>query len=345
MIKNTIKRTIALTSAAAIILTAACGCSSDKGASAVSASDESNSENYEEVTMILDWTPNTNHTGIYVADQLGYYEEAGIKVNIEMPANGVSSQLVGAGKGEFGISNQENVTYARSLDDPMPIKSIAAIISHNTSGFVSLSSSNIDSPADWGQKTYGGYGGTTEIAIVKKIASDYGVDPDTINFVELGDADAITSLQNGIDFMWVYEGAELITFEENGIDYNYLPLRDFGDEYDYYTPVIIANTDYTDANSDIAAAFVKATQKGYEYAIENPDDAAQILLSAVSDLDENTTIKSQLYLSQKYAEDATMWGWQEDDVWQRYATFLEDNGLLGGQISIDGAYTNEYLTK
>ena len=97
-----------------------------------------NEEGDREVTLILDYVPNTNHTGIYVAQDLGYFEDEGITLNIVEPGNDqTSATLVGAGRGEFGVSYQEDVTYARTAEDPLPIRAIATVIKHNTSGFVS----------------------------------------------------------------------------------------------------------------------------------------------------------------------------------------------------------------
>jgi ABC-type nitrate/sulfonate/bicarbonate transport system substrate-binding protein len=100
-------------------------------------------EELRKITVILDWVPNTNHTGMYVARDQGYYEEAGLEVEIIQPSEGGSADLVAAGKGDFGISYQEQVTYARTADESLPIVAIAAIIQENTSGFAAPSDKNI----------------------------------------------------------------------------------------------------------------------------------------------------------------------------------------------------------
>lgn len=297
----------------------------------------------KQVTMLLDWTPNTNHTGIYVARELGYYDEAGLDVNIELPYDGTATQLVGVGKGDFGISNTEDLINAISLDDPMPVVSIAAIIQHNTSGFVSIPEDGIESPADWGGKTYGGYGGTTEQKIVSTIAAENGVDPETIRFVDLGNSDTLTSLKNEIDFTWVFEAAELVSMDQQGVEYNYLPVRDYGEAFDYYTPVIAANKNVVSEDPEMVRAFLAATAKGYEYAIENPEEAAKILLEAEPDLDEYIVTEGQKYLAERYAKDAPQWGWQEEEVWQRYADFLFENDLIKREVDVKEAFTTEFL--
>ncbi|MPN51969.1 Formylaminopyrimidine-binding protein [bioreactor metagenome] len=118
-----------------------------------SQNDAEKEKKLRDVTVILDYVPNTNHTGIYAAKDLGYYEEAGLNVNIIEPTDGATATLIAAGKGDFGISYQEDVTYALAAEDPLPIKAIAAVIQHNTSGFAAYKGKNITSPKDFEGKT------------------------------------------------------------------------------------------------------------------------------------------------------------------------------------------------
>src|SRR5699024_9339394 len=95
------------------------------------ANDESNSSNEEGLTPVsfmLEWTPNTNHTGIYVAQEKGYFEEAGLEVDIMLPGEAGTEQLIASEKADFGMSVQEHLTIAR--DEGMPLVSIAAIMQH-----------------------------------------------------------------------------------------------------------------------------------------------------------------------------------------------------------------------
>lgn len=307
------------------------------------AADDHDTDAAKNVTLVLDWTPNPNHAGIYIAQALGYFEEAGLSVDIELPAEGTATQMVGAGKGDFGIGNTEDVIHAISLDDPMPVKSVAAIVNHNTSGFVSLKSAGIESPADWAGKTYGGYGGTTEEKIVRYIAEKNGVDPDSITFVDLGNSDTLTALQNGIDFIWVFESTELIGLNKQEVEYNYIPVRECDEVFDYYTPVLIVNTDVEKNDPEMVRAFVEACAGGYEYAAEHPDEAADILLEAVPELDEYMIKEGQDYMASRYAGEDSSWGVQDEEVWQKYEDFLVENGLVDESIDVKNAFTNEYL--
>ena len=109
----------------------------------------------ESVQVVLDWFPNTNHTGLYVALEQGYYAEEGLDVEIIQPGEGnTAEQLVASGQVQFGVSYQESVTQARAQD--IPIVSLAAVIQHNTSGFASLKEDGIVTVRDFEGKRYGG---------------------------------------------------------------------------------------------------------------------------------------------------------------------------------------------
>ena len=143
----------------------------------------SSKEKLEDVTVILDYVANTNHTGMYAALDLGYYEEEGLNVKIVEPTEGATATLVAVGKGDFGISYQEDVTIALTSEEPLPIKAVAALIQHNTSGFVTAADKNITSPKDFEGKTYAGWGGPGEAAVLEAVMTQAGADFSKLNMV------------------------------------------------------------------------------------------------------------------------------------------------------------------
>ena len=150
-----------------------------------------------DVTVILDYVANTNHTGMYVALDKGYYEEAGLNVNIIEPTEGATATLVAVGKGDFGISYQEDVTVALASKDALPIKAIAAIIQHNTSGFVTYADKDIHSPKDFEGKTYAGWGGPGEEAVLKAVMTQAGADPSKLNRI-ISDGSGFEALKDKV---------------------------------------------------------------------------------------------------------------------------------------------------
>lgn len=295
------------------------------------------------VSVVLDWTPNTNHTGLYVAEKLGYFKDQGLDVEILLPGETGADQLVASGKAQFGVSYQEGITQARVQD--VPLVSIAAIIQHNTSGFASTTSKGITSPKDFEGKTYGGWGAPLEKAVLQSLMQTEDADINKIDIVNAGDLDFFTMMKKDIDFAWIYYAWTGIEAELRGEKLNMLYLTDYSEQLDYYTPVLATNEKMIQDNPETVKAFVAAAAKGYEYAIKHPNEAADSLLEAVPDLDKNLVHKSQEWLADKYQDDAAQWGEQKLAVWENYAKWMADNKVLEGEFNAKQAFTNDFLPK
>lgn len=297
------------------------------------------------VTLMLDWTPNTNHTGFYVAQALGYYAEANLTVSIQEPTDLLVEAVITSGAAEFGVGYQEVATYARA--DEMPIVSLAAIIQHNTSGFVTLHDEDpISTPSDFAGLSYGGFGQPDlESAVINALIACDGGTADSFEYIDVGWADAFELMQRDrIDFAWMYYAWTGIEGEQRGLDLDAVMLMDYFECIpDYYTPILITSEDVIAEQPDVVAAFVQATARGYAYAIENPADAAEILIAAAPEIDADLIRASAEWLAPQYQADAPRWGQQTEAVWQGFSDFLVANGILEAGIDAQVAFTNEFL--
>lgn len=298
----------------------------------------------KKVTVILDYVPNTNHTGMYVALENGYYEEEGLDVEIIEPTDGATATLVAQQKGTFGISYQEDVTIALTAKDPLPVKAIAALVQHNTSGFVSLADSGITSPADFEGKTYAGWGGPGESAVLEGCMNQAGADFSKLNMV-ISDGSGFEALGKSCDLMWFFEGWDCIQAEMNGCELNYMECRQLDERLDYYTPIIIAGSEVLESDPEMVSAFLRATEKGYMDAMADSDAAAEILYKYAPAYDLEMLKKSQAYLAEKYMEDTEVWGSMKAEVWDNYAAFLQEYGVIEKAPAADICFTNEFLAQ
>ncbi|MGC9358839.1 MAG: ABC transporter substrate-binding protein [Anaerolineae bacterium] len=292
-------------------------------------------------TLSLDWVPNTNHTGFYVALDKGWYEEEGVDLTIEIPSDpSAALKQVGAGNTEFGVSFQEEVTVARATG--IPVVSIAAIIQHNTSAFAALAESGVSSAADFEGLRYASYGLPIERPILKALMACDGADVDTVTFIDVG-FDAFPALLAGrVDLAWIFLGWDGVQAELKGVELATVPL--YGSCVpDYYTPVIVAGEQTLDEKPELTRAFMRATRRGYEYAAEHPDEAAEILLAHSPESDPELVRASQEWLSPRYQDDAPSWGVQDPEVWRRFTAFMEENDLLDVPVDPDKAFTNAFL--
>ncbi|MBP1927038.1 ABC-type nitrate/sulfonate/bicarbonate transport system substrate-binding protein [Sedimentibacter acidaminivorans] len=332
------KKIICILLIAVLALTSCSGKENNQGSTGTS-------DNKEKVRIVLDWTPNTNHTGLYVAQAKGFFDTAGFEVEIMQPPEGSTTSLIGSGGAEFGISFQDTLAPAFASDNPMPVTTVATIIQHNTSGIVSLKDTGIDTPSKLAGHSYATWDSPIELAIIKKIVEDDGGSFDDIKLIPNTVTDVVTALQTDIESVWVYYAWDGIATEVANLDTNYLNFADFGKELDYYNPVIIANNDYLKNNPDQAKKVLNAIKQGYEYAIENPDEAADILLEEVPELDEKLVKASQNWLAGQYKAEVEQWGYIDPARWDAFYAWLFENGLIEKEIPAGTGFTNEFLSE
>ncbi|MFF2015835.1 ABC transporter substrate-binding protein [Paenibacillus sp. NPDC058177] len=299
----------------------------------------------EPTSVILDWTPNTNHTGLYVALEKGYYKDEGLDVQIVQPSEGTASTLIAAGKGDFGVSYQEDVTYALTGKEPLPIKAVATIIQHNTSGFAAPKSKNIQGVKDFEGKVYGGWGSPSEEAILQAVMEKNGADFNKLKLVDIGNDDFFAATQKNVDFAWIFEGWTGVQAKLKGVELNYIPARELDPALDYYTPILITGTKTIAENPDKVRKFLKATEEGYQYAIDHPEESAELLLKHAPEIDKTLAVESQKFLATQYIADAPAWGQMKTEIWSGYAKFLKDKGLIPTDLKPEEAFTNEFLPK
>ncbi len=295
------------------------------------------------VKFMLDWVPNTNHTGIFVAEANGYFEDAGLAVEIIQPGEVYAEAAVASGAVDFGISFQEQITLARA--DDIPIVSIAAVLQHNTSGFASAAALNVASPADFEGLIYGSFSSPFEAPTLEVLMGCAGGDFSQLVIQDIGWSDSLVLIaEDQIDMAWIFYGWQGFQAEQQGVEINVVMMEDYFDCIpDYYTPVVIASEDTIANRPEIASAVVEAISRGYEFAVENPGEAADLLLAAVPELDAELVRASQDWLSRYYQADAPRWGEQKESVWQDYTDWMVEYGILAEPISAADAFTNEFL--
>ena len=297
-------------------------------------------EKLEKITLLLDWTPNTNYSGLYAAMDQGFYRDEGLEIEI-IQAPGSVVSMVAANQAHFGISYQEEVTYARLSE--IPVVSVAAIIQHNTSGFASLKERGIETPADFEGKSYGGWGSPIEEATIKALMDLYNTDYEKVDIITTGEVDSLIVIEHHADFAWIYYGWTGIEAKLKGMEINFIELRHEDQALDYYTPVLITSEKLIAENPMMVKRFMRATTQGYQLAIEKPAEAAQILLQYAPELDEKLVMASQIWLSEKYQADAEKWGLQSLKTWEAYSRWLHEQGLIEKIPDAEKAFTNKFL--
>ena len=298
----------------------------------------------EKVTFVLDWTPNTNHTGLYVAEALGYFEEAGLEVEIQQPPEDGAPVLVASGRADFGVGFQDSMAAAISGEDALPITAVAAIIQHNTSGIISNAGNGMDVPRGMEGHSYATWNGAIELATLEAVVEADGGDFSKVEMIPSTVTDEVSALKtNSVDSIWIFYGWAGVKTELEGLETDYFEFADIDPVFDYYTPVIVANNKFLKEKPETAKAFLAAVSKGYEYAIENPEEAADILCEAAPELDRELVVASQKYLASEYKAEASRWGEINPTRWNAFYQWVNDNKLTENEVPLDTAFSNDYL--
>lgn len=327
---------------AAVGALALAGCSADSPAS-----DEGSGGHA--VSIALDWSPNTNHTGIYVAQELGYFEEAGLDVEILPYASTPVAQLVSAGEADFGIVGQSDVQTARASG--LDVVSVYSIVQSDTGRLVYLEDrDDISSPADLDGTVFGGFGVPLYTAFMQSTIQGAGGKGE-FDEVML-DTGAYEALKNGsIDFTSSVMTWEDVEAEIEGHPYASFRYQDYG--VPEQQAIGIASSDaYLEQNHDDADAFVKAVQKGFQYAIDNPDEASELLIQANEDTlgtaSELVHKSTELMATDGFyfAEGVTL-GAAVPEYWDALGDYIIEHGFLvdaGGATITEAPDWSEYYT-
>lgn len=316
-----------------VLLLVACGDKEKKG-----------SKDLEKITFVLDWTPNTNHTGLYVALEKGYFEEAGIDLEIVQPPEDGAEVLVASGKAQFGISFQDSMAAALTGKKPLPITAVASVIQHNTSGIISRKGEGMDTPQGLEGKSYATWNGPIELATLEQVVEKDGGDFSKVDLIPSTVTDEVSALKSkSVDSIWIFYAWAGVKTELEGLETDYFAFAEIDPVFDYYTPVVIAGNDFLDEKPETAKAFLNALTKGYKFAMEHPEEAAEILCKAAPELDLELVKASQNYLVDKYQAEAEKWGYIDPTRWNNFYNWLNEKELLETEIPENMGFSNEYL--
>ena len=299
------------------------------------------------IRLALDWTPNTNNTGFFVAQQKGFYEENGIVVEIITPeADNYSvtpAKKLELGSVDLALASLESVISYNTKKNPMPCKAVAALLQDDLSAIVTLASSGIASPKELDGKRYASYKARYEDEIVRQMIRNAGGTGEVqLSYPEkLGIWD--TLLAGNADATWIFTNWEGVEAEMAGVELNTFRLADFGIPYGY-SPVIIARENAIREKEEAFAAFLQATKKGFLYAKDFPAECSAMLLNNLPEKDRSgiDLQKSQIMTAASYG-DKNSWGLMQRSRIQDFIDFLRKHNLENNILLADEIFTNALL--
>ena len=304
-------------------------------------------EELTSVRVALDWFPWSNHSGLFIAREKGYFAEEGLDVTIYTPDDPATVLLtVGAGQDEFGLSYQVEVLLAREQE--VPTISIAALVQHPLNSVMALEASGIKRPRDLVGKKVGSPGIPTDVPLLRTMLKADGLNDDQVDaviadMVNVGFDLVPALISKRVDAIvgayWVHES---ISAENQGFPVSIMRMEEWGVP-DFYEIVLVTGQEMIQEDPKLVERFVRAALRGYEDAVADPQGAIDILVQAAPEIDPAIERPGVALLSPLWIEGDLAFGWQTRDKWASFATWMQSNGLLGSAVDPDKAFTNRFV--
>lgn len=323
--KRIIVLTIALAALATVLMSMAC----------------TSEEEAVPVKLALDWYPNANHLGLFIAQQKGYFEDEGLDVTMYTPSDpSTVLQTVASGSDDFGMNYQPDVILARN--ENVPVVSIAAVVQHPLNSVMALQSSGITRPSQLAGKKVGYPGIPTNEPLLDTMLKADGVagglaEVELVNIgFNIGESLISEKVDAAVGAYWTHES---ILLENQGHPVNVMKMQDWGVP-DYYELVLVTSEDYLEENRDVAEKFVRAIKKGFEEAIADPQAGVDILVEQNPDeIDEAIDRPgADLLVPQWQLPSGGGFGTQESGRWDSFVDWMKQQGMIDSGFVAADAY-------
>lgn len=304
-----------------------------------SSTTSSSTQKLQEVNVVLDWYPNALHAFLYVAIDKGYFEQEGLKVNLQFPSNSNDAiSLVAAGKADIGLYYQQDVIITRANQN-VPVKSIGAVVQSPLNAIISLAEKNIASPKDLKGKTIGYSGTELSEALIRSVMKHDGSDSSDVKMVDVGFELMSSMTTRNVDAtIGGLINHEVPQLQEEGFNVNWFTLEKYGVP-SYYEGVFVANDTTINSESEMLTKFLHASKKGFEDVKADPEAALQILLDHQNaenfPLSENVERQSLDILLPLMENANAEFLSQDDSRWQENIDWLASEGLIQIKPTLD----------
>ncbi len=299
--------------------------------------------NEKELSLALDWYPNSNHAGIYSAIDEGFFDEEGIKLSVYTPSDPTAIiSSVASGRDDFGLSYHPDILQAQSAG--LEIVSVLSISQHPLNSIMTLKKSRIKNPSDLKGKVVGYPGIPSNKAMLETVLSSQNININDVETVDVG-FELVKALVSGsvdaiIGAYWTHES---IVMELQGYEIEIMRLEEWGVP-DYYELILITNKSFLEENKSEVEKVVSSFKKGYEFSIRNPQESITSLISIVGEeiVEEDVERAGVELLIPMWQSNNLPFGHQDISKWEETYEWMYQNNFLEKELIIENLFIDEF---
>jgi len=282
-------------------------------------------------TIVLDFTPNAVHSGIYAAQAEGFYEDAGIALHVQVPGESTDApKLLAAGRTDFAILDITDLGIAD--EKGLELVGIMPIVQRPLAAVLALRHGPVKRPRDLDGHSVGVTGLPSDTAVVDSEVSADGGDPAGVDEVTIG-FNAVASLAAGkVDAATGFWNAEAVEAERQGIPLRVFKVDEFGAP-PYPELVLTTTRKVMEDEPELVEGMVEATRRGYEFTQSQPQKALDDLLAANKSL-ERADQAAQLKVLLPALKPAPF----SEPVLKEWSTWASSHGLLPEPLEVKSAF-------
>ena len=290
----------------------------------------------EHIKIVLDWFPNTNHTGILLAKKRGWFEKEGLDVEIEGKVHG-SMELHGA-----DLICGPEISMLDCMEHGIGLTCVAAYTQKCDSGIVSLKEAGITRPRELMGKRLTHWAPAWYHKAIGRIVNGDGGDYSKVILVQKDVGDIVNTLGKEADATWVYENWENYELLEAGKEINYFNLGDCDPIFDFCAPAMAATHEILDQRPEAVRTFLKLIDEGYQETAAHPEETVlEVKEYMPASATEHMLRESQKHLAPIFLDEKGHWGTIRPERWNRMAEFILECGVTTSRK--DREFTNEFL--
>jgi putative hydroxymethylpyrimidine transport system substrate-binding protein len=315
------------------------------GLTACGEKSEDASTTAQPLSLTLDFYPNPDHAGIYMAQELGYFEEAGLDVSIDAPSDPAAPlKLVAAGQSDLAISYEPEVALAH--EKGLDLVAIAALVNRPLTSLIWLGDSGIKGVGDLKGKTVATAGIPYQQAFLRTILSRVQLTPSDVKEVNVGFGLLPALLSGSAEAtLGGFLNVEGVDLRQRGKNPVVTPVDQLGvPTYDEL--VLVANRKALAEDPDKFRLFIAALERGTDAAVKRPNAATEAILNANDGLDPKLTkaeIEATLPLLAARIE-GQPYGYMDPAAWSTFVGWMRDNRLIESLPQASELLSNAYLS-